>query len=44
MGIGLVLALSSALAYGASDFVGGAGSHRDSPWRLVCSGSSPEQC
>src|SRR3954447_23907127 len=31
MGIGLVLALTAALAYGASDFVGGAGSRRHSP-------------
>src|SRR3954469_17178787 len=38
MGIGLVLALTSALAYGASDFVGGAGSRRHSPWRLVLMG------
>ena len=38
MGIGLVLALTSALAYGASDFVGGAGSRRHSPWRLVLIG------
>jgi drug/metabolite transporter (DMT)-like permease len=38
MGIGLVLALTSALAYGASDFIGGAGSRRHSPWRLVLIG------
>jgi len=38
MGIGLVLALTSALAYGAADFVGGAGSRRHSPWRLVLIG------
>src|SRR3954466_8102982 len=31
MGIGLVLALTAALAYGASDFVGGTGSRRTSP-------------
>jgi len=38
MGIGLVLALTSALAYGAGDFVGGTGSRRHSPWRLVVVG------
>lgn len=38
MGIGLVLALTSALAYGASDFIGGAGSRRHSPWRLALIG------
>ena len=38
MGIGLVLALTSALAYGAGDFVGGTGSRRHSPWRLVLVG------
>lgn len=38
MGIGLVLALTSALAYGASDFLGGTGSRRHSPWRLVLIG------
>ena len=38
MKIGLLLALTSALAYGASDFVGGAGSRRNSPWRLVLIG------
>jgi drug/metabolite transporter (DMT)-like permease len=38
MGIGLVLALTAALAYGASDFVGGTGSRRHSPWRVVLVG------
>ena len=38
MDIGLVLALTSALAYGASDFVGGVGSRRHSPWRVVLVG------
>jgi len=32
------LALTAALAYGASDFVGGAGSRRHSPWGMVVSG------
>jgi drug/metabolite transporter (DMT)-like permease len=38
MGIGLVLALTAALAYGASDFVGGTGSRQHSPWGLVTVG------
>src|SRR3954449_6481599 len=38
MGIGLVLALAAALAYGASDFVGGTGSRRHSPWTVVMIG------
>ena len=38
MGIGLVLALTAALCYGAADFVGGAGSRRHSPWRVVLVG------
>ncbi len=38
MGIGLVLALTAALTYGASDFVGGTGSRRHSPWRVVLVG------
>ena len=38
MGIGLLLALTSALAYGAGDFVGGAGSRRHSLWRLAVTG------
>ena len=38
MGIGLVLALTAAFAYGASDFVGGTGSRRHSPWAVVLIG------
>jgi drug/metabolite transporter (DMT)-like permease len=38
MGIGLVLALAAALAYGASDFVGGTASRRHSPWAVVLVG------
>ncbi len=38
MGIGLVLALTAALAYGASDFVGGTGSRRHSAWAVVLVG------
>jgi drug/metabolite transporter (DMT)-like permease len=38
MGIGLVLALTAALGYGASDFVGGTGSRRHSPWQVVLVG------
>src|SRR3954465_1349225 len=38
MGIGLVLALIAALAYGASDFVGGTGSRQHSPWGGVLIG------
>lgn len=40
MGIGLVLALSAALAYGASDFVGGTGSRHHSPWGVVLIGQA----
>src|SRR3954451_16834353 len=38
MGIGLVMALTAALAYGASYFVGGTGSRRHSPWTVVLIG------
>jgi drug/metabolite transporter (DMT)-like permease len=38
MDIGLVLALTAALAYGASDFVGGTGSRQHSPWGVVLVG------
>jgi drug/metabolite transporter (DMT)-like permease len=38
MGIGLVLALTAALAYGAADFVGGAGSRGHSAWQVVLVG------
>jgi drug/metabolite transporter (DMT)-like permease len=40
MGIGLVLALAAALAYGGSDFVGGTGSRRHSPWGVVLTGQA----
>jgi drug/metabolite transporter (DMT)-like permease len=36
--IGLVLALASAVAYGAADFIGGAGSRRHSSWQVVLLG------
>src|SRR3954453_7559952 len=38
MGIGLVLALAAALAYGTSDFVGGTGSRQHSPWAVALVG------
>jgi drug/metabolite transporter (DMT)-like permease len=38
MNVGILLALASAVAYGASDFVGGVGSRRHSPWQLVVVG------
>ena len=38
MGIGLVLALTAAVAYGASDFVGGTGSRHHSAWAVVAIG------
>lgn len=38
MNPGILLALSSALAYGAADFVGGAGSRRYSSWQIVLTG------
>ena len=38
MGIGPVLALTAALAYGASDFVGGTGSRAHSAWAVVLIG------
>ena len=40
MGIGLVLAFTAALAYGASDFVGGTGSRQHSAWGVVLSGQA----
>ncbi len=40
MSIGLTLALAAALAYGASDFVGGTGSRQHSPWAVVVSGQA----
>src|SRR5690242_2427076 len=38
MDLGIVLALTSALGYGASDFVGGVGSRRFSSWQVVLTG------
>ena len=38
MNLGILLALASAVAYGASDFVGGVGSRRYSPWQVVLVG------
>lgn len=40
MNLGILLALGSALAYGASDFVGGLGSRRHSSWQVVLVGQS----
>ncbi|ALG15400.1 EamA family transporter [Kibdelosporangium phytohabitans] len=40
MNLGLLLALSAALAYGAADFIGGAGSRRHSPWQIVLVGQA----
>jgi drug/metabolite transporter (DMT)-like permease len=37
---GVLLALSSALAYGAADFIGGTGSRRHSPWPIVLVGQA----
>jgi len=36
--IGILLALSSAVAYGAADFIGGVGARRFSPWQIVLVG------
>ena len=38
MNIGIVLAVASALAYGASDFIGGVGSRAHSVWQVVVVG------
>ena len=38
MNIGILLALTSAVAYGASDFIGGVGSRRYSSWQIVLVG------
>lgn len=38
MDLGIVLALTSATGYGASDFVGGVGSRRFSSWQVVLTG------
>jgi len=40
MNLGIVLALSSALAYGAADFIGGVGSRRHSSWQIVLVGQA----
>ena len=40
MDLGIVLALSSALAYGGADFIGGAGSRRHSSWQVVLVGQA----
>lgn len=40
MNPGILLAFSSALAYGAADFIGGASSRRHSPWQLVLVGQT----
>ena len=40
MNVGILLALSSALAYGAADFIGGAGSRRYSSWQVVLVGQA----
>jgi drug/metabolite transporter (DMT)-like permease len=40
MNLGILLALSSALAYGAADFVGGVGSRRYSSWQIVLAGQA----
>jgi drug/metabolite transporter (DMT)-like permease len=38
--VGILLALSSAVAYGAADFVGGVGSRRFSSWQIVLVGQA----
>ena len=40
MNIGILLALGSAVAYGASDFIGGVGSRTHSPWQVVLVGQA----
>ncbi len=40
MNPGILLAFSSALAYGAADFIGGAGSRRHSTWHVVLVGQA----
>jgi drug/metabolite transporter (DMT)-like permease len=40
MNLGILLALSAALAYGAADFLGGVGSRRFSPWQVVLVGQA----
>ena len=38
MNPGILLALASAVSYGASDFVGGVGARRSSPWQILLVG------
>jgi drug/metabolite transporter (DMT)-like permease len=40
MNLGILLALSAALAYGAADFIGGVGSRRYSSWQVVLIGQA----
>lgn len=40
MNLGILLALSSAFAYGAADFIGGVGSRRHSSWQVVLVGQA----
>lgn len=40
MNPGILLAFSSALAYGSADFIGGVGSRRHSPWQIVLVGQA----
>lgn len=40
MNLGILLALSSALAYGAADFIGGVGSRRHCSWQVVLVGQA----
>lgn len=40
MNLGVLLALSAALAYGAADFIGGVGSRRHSLWQVVLVGQA----
>jgi drug/metabolite transporter (DMT)-like permease len=40
MTLGILLALSSALAYGSADFIGGVGSRRQSSWQIVLVGQA----
>ncbi|XVQ10801.1 hypothetical protein ACQP1W_51315 [Spirillospora sp. CA-255316] len=40
MNLGILLALSSALVYGAADFIGGAGPRRHPSWQVVLVGQA----
>lgn len=40
MNLGILLALTSAFAYGAADFIGGVGSRRHSTWQVVLIGQT----